>query len=56
MKLDYQNYLAHPELRASIAAEARRQRAVTMNRLVFAPIAAFFRRPQKLDLRAAACP
>jgi len=55
MKFDYQDYLSRPELRASIEAEARRQRALAMKRLVFAPIAAWFRRPQKLDLRVAAC-
>jgi hypothetical protein len=38
-----------------IHAAARRERAMAMNRLIFAPIAAFFRRPQKVDLRAAPC-
>jgi hypothetical protein len=55
MRLDYQDYLAHPELRAAIEAQAHRERVLAMNRLVFAPIAAFFRRPQKTDLRVAAC-
>jgi hypothetical protein len=36
-------------------AQARRERALAMHRLIFAPIAAFFRRPQKADLRVAAC-
>jgi hypothetical protein len=55
MKLDYATYLANPELRSSIHAEARRQRALAIHRLIFVPIAAFFRRPQKVDLRVAAC-
>jgi hypothetical protein len=38
-----------------IHAAARRERALAMHRLIFAPIAAFFRRPKKAALRAAAC-
>jgi hypothetical protein len=38
-----------------IHAEARRQRAAEVHRLIFAPIAAFFRRPKKETLRVAAC-
>ena len=39
-----------------IHAAARRERALAMNRLIFAPIAAFFRRPSKKEqLRVAAC-
>jgi hypothetical protein len=43
-----------PDL-AQLHAAARRERALAMNRLIFAPIAAFFRRPQKLKLPVAAC-
>ena len=38
-----------------IHAAARRERALAMHRLVFAPIAAWFRRPLKVDLRVATC-
>jgi hypothetical protein len=39
-----------------IHADARRERALAMNRLIFAPIVAFFRRPKKAkQLRVAAC-
>lgn len=38
-----------------IHAAARRERALAVNRLIFAPIAAFFRRPKKQDLRVATC-
>jgi len=38
-----------------IHAQARRERALAMHRLIFAPIAAFFRRPKKTELRVAAC-
>jgi hypothetical protein len=48
-----------PDL-GSIHAAARRQRNLEMNRLIFAPIAAFFRRPKKSEpqrqaTRVAAC-
>lgn len=36
-------------------AAARRERAEAVNRLIFAPIAAFFSRQQKPELRVAAC-
>jgi hypothetical protein len=36
-------------------AAARRHRAIQMHRLIFAPIVAFFRKPQKTELRVAAC-
>jgi len=38
-----------------IHAAARRERALAVQRLIFAPIAAWFRRPQKVDLRVAVC-
>jgi hypothetical protein len=43
-----------PDLQV-IHAAARRERALAMHRLIFAPIAAWFRRPQKVHLRVAAC-
>ena len=44
-----------PDL-AKLHAAARRQRAIEIHRLIFVPIAAFFRRPSKAEqLRVAAC-
>ena len=43
-----------PDLQ-QIHAAARRERALAMNRLIFAPIAAFFRRPKRQELRVAPC-
>jgi hypothetical protein len=43
-----------PDLQ-QIHAAARRERALAMHRLIFAPIAAWFRRPHKADLRVATC-
>ena len=43
-----------PDLQA-IHAAARRERALQMHRLIFAPIAAFFRRPRKQELGVAPC-
>jgi hypothetical protein len=36
---------------AAIHAAARRERTDAINRLIFAPILAFFRKPQKTELR-----
>jgi hypothetical protein len=47
MKLTYDRILDNPELLERVLATAKRERALAINRLVFAPIAAFFRRPQK---------
>jgi hypothetical protein len=54
MKLTYEEFITNPELVARILAEAKRERALAMNRLVFAPIAAFFRRPKPDVKRSAA--
>ncbi|HEV7478284.1 MAG TPA: hypothetical protein VGO02_11180 [Burkholderiales bacterium] len=44
-----------PDL-AELHAAARRQRAIEIHRLIFLPIAAFFRRPSKKEqLRVAIC-
>ena len=43
-----------PDL-SKIHADARRERALAMNRLIFAPIVAFFRRPKSEQPRVAAC-
>jgi len=43
-----------PDLQ-QIHAAARRERALAIHRLIFAPIAAWLRRPQKVDLRVATC-
>ncbi len=40
---------------AAIHAAARRERALAIHRLIFAPIVAFFRKPKKVELRVAAC-
>ena len=53
MKLDYATYLANPELRSRLEAEARRERALTMARLVFEPVAALFQRLQSSPQRSA---
>ena len=55
MKLDYASYLANPNLRSHIEADARRQRALEVNRLVLALAAALFHKPQKAGLQVAAC-
>ena len=46
--------LDNPETIARIRAAARRERTREINRLVFAPIAAFFHRPAKTKAKAAA--
>jgi hypothetical protein len=54
MRLTYEDFTSNPELMARILAEARRERALAINRLVFAPVAAFFRRPKADAKRSAA--
>ena len=54
MRLTYEAILADPDLLARALAEAKRERALAMNRLVFAPIAALFRRPRPDAKRSAA--
>lgn len=44
MNLTYRAYLAHPEIRARIQAEAHRRRLSEMDRLIFRPLAALFRK------------
>jgi hypothetical protein len=46
-----QPILYNPEVMARIRAEAHRERTRAINRLVFAPIAAFFRRPKQAAAR-----
>jgi hypothetical protein len=43
-----------PDLQ-QLHAAARRERALAMNRLIFAPIAAFFRRPKREPIGVAPC-
>ena len=43
MRLTYDRILADPELLERLLADARRERALAMNRMVFAPLAALFR-------------
>ena len=52
MKLTYAEVVSNPELLERLVAEARRERALAIKRLVFAPIAAFFR-PAKHKAAAA---
>ena len=54
MRLTYEDLTSNPALVARIVAEAKRERALTIHRLVFAPIAAFFRRPKADAKRSAA--
>ena len=54
MKLTYEAILADPDLLQRAIAEARRERALAIHRLVFAPIAAFLRRPKPDAKRSAA--
>jgi hypothetical protein len=56
MELTYDRILDNPDLLSRAVAEAKRERALAINRLVFAPIAAFFRRPKKAVLRHSAGP
>jgi hypothetical protein len=53
MKLTYADVLDNPELLGRLVAEAKRERTRAINRLVFAPIAAFFHRPAKHKTAAA---
>ena len=57
MKLTYEAILADPDLLQRAIAEAKRERALAIHRLVFAPIAAFFRPAKAKDAAAlnAAC-
>ena len=43
MKLTYDRILDNPDLLSRAVAEAKRERALAMNRLVFAPLAALLR-------------
>lgn len=54
MRLTYEAILADPDLLHRVMAEARRERALAIKRLVFAPVAAFFRRPKPDPKRSAA--
>jgi len=44
MNLTYRAYLDHPEVRARIQLEAHRRRLDEMDRLIFKPLLALFRR------------
>ena len=54
MRLTYEDFTSNPALVARIVADAKRERALAIRRLVFAPIAALFRRPQADVKRSAA--
>ena len=43
MNPTYQSLIDHPELLRQIVAAAKRERALALNRLIFAPLAALFR-------------
>jgi hypothetical protein len=51
MKLTYEAILSNPDLLARVLADAKRERARELHRLIFAPIASFFRRPRKNAMR-----
>ena len=57
MRLTYDMVLADPDLLNRLLADARRERALAINRMLFAPIAALFRAPRAKDAAAlnAAC-